>query len=128
VRADRTASGFAERCLSFLSFWGGTGCDVKEGWIEADNFARLAHTIEQSSYFSLKPEYRRDATHAAFDITRVTRNGRTHQVSDYAAAGPQELQTIRQAIVSVRDSVWWTDSSTRPSCPAARLKPDTTIR
>jgi len=46
----------------------------------------------------------------------VTRNGTTHQISDYASGGPQELWTIDQAIQGVCDSVRWTDSKTQPAC------------
>lgn len=55
----------------------------------------------------------------SLEITRVTRNGRTHQVSDYGSAGPQELWTIRQAIHDVGNKVRWTETKTQPECPAA---------
>ena len=117
LRVDGTASRFTERCRDRLTFFGGTGCEVKEGWIfEDEDYARLAHTIEQSSYFSLKPEYR-DTTATEFEITRVTRNGKTHQVSDDGSAGPHDLWTIRQAISGLANGVHWQATRVQPSCP-----------
>ena len=116
LRPDGSASSIGERCGQLFPPVWRPHCEQKEGWFYYQDFARLAHTIEQSSYFSLKPEYRRDVTHAALEIIRVTRNGTTHQVSDYASAGPQELWTIRQATQGVSDSVRWTDTQTQPAC------------
>jgi hypothetical protein len=118
LRPDGSASSVAQRCGQLLPPTWNPHCELKEGWFYYQDFARLANTIEQSSYFSLKPEYQRDVTHAALEITRVTRNGRTHQVSDYASAGPQELWTIRQAIQGVSNGVRWTDRKTQQACPA----------
>ena len=116
VRRDGSASSIGERCGELFPPTWRPHCELKEGWFYYQDFARLAYSIEQSSYFSLKPEYRRDVTRAAVEIIRVTRNGTTHQVSDYASAGLQELWTIRHAIQGVSDSVRWTDSKTQPSC------------
>jgi len=76
----------------------GTYCEVKDGWILGDGFARLAHFIERSGYDTLRPVYSRSVTHAAYEITSVTRNGQTHTISDDASAGPLALSAIRQAI------------------------------
>ena len=119
LRADGSASSIAERCgrLVPLSLW--KHCELKTGGLYYQDFARLADTIEQSSYFSLKAEYRRDVvTDQSLDVTRVTRNGQTHQVSDYASAGPQELWTISQAIYAVGNDVRWTDTKIQTDCPA----------
>jgi hypothetical protein len=119
LRADGSASSIAERCgrLVPLSLW--KHCELKTGGLYYQDFARLAHTIEQSSYFSLKAEYGRDVvTDQSLDVTRVTRNGQTHQVSDYASAGPQELWTISQAIYAVGNDVRWTDTKIQTDCPA----------
>lgn len=116
LRSDGSASSVGERCLQlFPPSW--RRCELKEGWFYYQDFSRLAHTVEQSSYFSMKPEYRRYMSHAVLEIVRVTRDGMTHEVSDYGSAGPQELWTIRQAIKGVSDSVRWADSKTQPVCP-----------
>jgi hypothetical protein len=117
LRADGTASRFRARCRFFLPFAGGTECEVKQGLVYVQDFARLAHTIEQSSYFSLKSEYSRGVVQSTFETTYVTRNGRTHRVSDYASAGPQELWTIRQAISGVANGVHWRETRIQPGCP-----------
>jgi hypothetical protein len=119
LRPDGSASSVSERCGRLVPLNLRKHCELKTGWFYYQDFARLAHTIEQSSYFSLKAEYGREVKDLSFEITRVTRNGRTHQVSDYESAGPQELRTIRQAIQGVGNNVRWTDTKTQPECPAA---------
>jgi hypothetical protein len=119
LRPDGSASSVAERCGRLVPLSLRKHCELKTGWFYYQDFARLAHTIEQSLYFSLTAEYGRDVTDRSLEITRVTRNGRTHQVSDYGSAGPQELWTIRQAIHGVGNNVLWTDTKTQPECPAA---------
>jgi hypothetical protein len=118
LRTDGSASSVAERCWRLAPPSLQEHCELKTGWLSSQDFARLAHTIEQSSYFSLKPEYGR-VTDRSFEITRVTRNGRTHQVSDDGSAGPQELLTIREAVQAVGNRVRWTDTKTQPDCPPA---------
>ena len=49
LRADGTASRFSARCRGFFLFQAVTGCEVKHGGLYVQDFARLAHTIEQSS-------------------------------------------------------------------------------
>jgi hypothetical protein len=120
LRSDGSASSVAERCARLVPLSLRKHCELKTGWFYNQDFARLAHTIEQSSYFSLKAEYGHQVTGRSLDITRVTRSGRTHQVSDYSSAGPQELWTIRQAIQAVANDVRWTDTKTQADCPAAR--------
>lgn len=120
LRPDGSASSIADRCWRLVPLSLQKQCELKTGWFFYQDFARLAHTIEQSSYFSLKAQYGRQVTHGSLEITRVTRNGRTHQVSDYASAAPQDLWTIRQAIHGVANNVRWTDTTTQPECPAAR--------
>jgi hypothetical protein len=123
LRADGTASRFNARCRFFLPFPGGTECEVKHGGVYVQDFARLAHIIEQSSYFSLKPEYSRSVTHSAFEITHVTRGGKTHRVSDYASAGPQELWTIRRAISGVANGVHWQETKIQLGVSVMRRAP-----
>jgi hypothetical protein len=120
LRADGSASSVGERCGSLIPPSLQKHCELKTGGFYYQDFARLAHSIEQSSYFSLKTEYGRGVTGRSLDATRVTRNGRIHQVSDYASAGPQELVMIRQAIHAVANDVRWTDTKTQAECPATR--------
>jgi hypothetical protein len=63
LRPDGSASSVGERCGRILPPDPRPHCELKEGWFYYQYFARLAHTIEQSSCFSLQPEYRRDVTH-----------------------------------------------------------------
>ena len=120
LRADGSASSAAERCGRLVPLILQKHCELKTGGVSYKDFARLADTIEQSSYFSLKVEYGREVTHTSLEITRVTRTGRTHQVREYGSAGPQELRAIRQAIHAVVSNVRWTDTKTQPVCPTAR--------
>ncbi len=117
LRADGTASRFGARCRGLFPLQAVTGCEAKHGWVYVQDFARLALIVEQSSYFSLKPEYLRSVTHSAFEITHVTRHGKTHRVSDYASAGPQELWAIRRAISGVVNRVHWQETRIQPACP-----------
>jgi hypothetical protein len=112
LRADGSASSAAERCGRLLPLILQKHCELKTGGVSYKDFARLADAIEQSSYFSLKAEYGREVTDRSLEITRVTRTGRTHQVSDYDSAGPPELRVIRQAIHAVVSNVHWTDTKT----------------
>ena len=116
LRPDGSASSVGRRCARIVPPTPRPHCELKEGGFYYQDFARLAHTIERTSYFSLKSEYRRDVTHGSFETTRVTRKGTTHQVSDYGSAGPEDLRTIRQAIQEVADSVRWTATQTQPAC------------
>ena len=92
-------------------------CEVKEGQVFDDDFARLARFIEQSGYDTLSSEYSRGITHASFEVTSVTRNGKTHTISDYASAGPLALWAIRQAIAGLGESTAWERARTQPQCP-----------
>jgi hypothetical protein len=91
----------------------GTYCEVKDGQIPGDDFAKLAHFIERSGYYAPQPEYDRTVTHAAFEITSVTRNGKLHNVSDYAS-----LWAIRQAISGLAESATWGEIARQSNCPA----------
>jgi hypothetical protein len=116
--ADNRAAMFSERLRNLSPLDRTTYCEVKEGRIFDTNFARLAHVIERNQYYSLKPEYQRSVTHAAFEITTVVRNGTTHRVSDYASAGPLELWTVRQAIAGAAEDAWWEKTTRQPNCPS----------
>lgn len=109
---------FAERLQKRWPLDRGSYCEVKDGQILEDDFARLAHFIERSGYYTLQPEYDRTITHAAFEITSVTRNGKTHNISDYASAGPLALWAIRQAITGLAESATWEEVGRQPNCPA----------
>jgi hypothetical protein len=110
---------FTERLQKRWPLDRGTYCEVKNGQILDNDFARLAYSIEQNGYYALLPEYDRMITHAAFEITSVTRNGKTHTVSDYASAGPLPLWTIRLAITGLAEGVTWEKVARQSDCPAA---------
>ena len=109
---------FAERLHERSPQDRGTYCEVKDGQIPEDDFAKLAHFIERSGYYALQPEYDRNVTHAAFEITTVIRNGKTHSVRDYASAGPLALWAIRQAITGLAGSATWEKVARQSTCPA----------
>jgi hypothetical protein len=118
LNVDGKAKMFAQRLPKLWSLDRRTYCEVKDGQIPEDDFAKLAHFIERSGYYALQPEYDRTITHAAFEITSVTRNGKLHNVSDYASAGPLALWAIRQAIAGLAESATWEDVASEPNCPA----------
>jgi hypothetical protein len=117
LNVDGQAKMFAEQLRKRWPLDSGTHCEVNEGQIPEDDFARLAHFIERSGYYALQPEHDRSVTHAAFETTSVTRNGKLHTVSDYASAGPLALWAIRQAISGLAESATWGGVARQPSCP-----------
>jgi hypothetical protein len=117
LTVDGHAKMYAERLHRRWPLDRGTYCEVKDGQIPEDDFAKLAHFIERSGYYALQPEYDRTITHAAFEITSVTRNGKLHNVSDYASAGPLALWAIRQAISGLAESATWEKVARQSNCP-----------
>jgi hypothetical protein len=105
-----------ERARWFLDF--ATYCEVKQGQVFGDDFARLARVVDRSGYYALQPEYQRLVTHATLEVASVTRNGKTHDVSDYASAGPLALWAVRQAIAGLAGEVRWESVASQPGCPA----------
>src|SRR5713226_8279963 len=71
LNSDRTVLVYTARCDSRQAR--STYCEVKQGQVTWDEFAKLARTIERDGFFSLQPEYSRNITDAGFENTRVTR-------------------------------------------------------
>ena len=115
--ADGRAAMFTERDRASWFLDPATYCEVKRGDIFAEDFARLARVIERSGYYTLQPEYSRMVTHATLEVTSVVRDGTSHDVSDYAAAGPLALWAVRQAIAGVAGEVRWEETARQASCP-----------
>ena len=117
LRADKSAVSYTERCRNSTPNDRRTYCEVKMGHIWPIAFAKLGLLIEKNGFFNLPAEYSRSVTHAAFEDTRVTRNGKSYAVSNYADAGPLELWTIQRAIEGVASSAEWEKTTTQPECP-----------
>jgi hypothetical protein len=117
LSVDGQAKRFAERLHKRWTLDRGTYCEVKDGQIAEDDFAKLAFFIERSGYCALQPEYDRTVTHAAFEITSVMRNGKLYNVSDYASAGPLALWAIPQAISGLAENATWEKVATQSNCP-----------
>jgi len=108
---------FTERCRNASRTDRTTFCEVKEGRISQEDFAKLAQLLEQNSFFTMQSEYWGDVTDAVFESTRAKRDGETHEVINYADAGPLRLWTIQRAIEGAALNVDWQMATTRPKCP-----------
>ena len=118
LRSDRTAAVFTTLCRDATPKDRTTYCEVKDGEMTWDEFARLSWLIEKAGFFALQPKYDRPMTHAAFGNTRVTRAGKTSEVSNYASAGPFELWGVQRAIDGVATDIEVQKKSRRARCPA----------
>ncbi len=101
LNSDQSAIVYTTRCRNRTPHDRTTYCEVKEGTVSWDEFARLAWMIEKNGFFALQAEYWRNVTDAGFENTRVTRAGKTVEVSNYAGAGPFKLWSIQRAIEGV---------------------------
>ena len=117
LRSNDSVVSYAERCRDATPDDRATFCEVKEGQIGPGEFARLGWLIKKGGFFDLSPEYNRSMSHATFENTRVTENGRVQAVSNYAEASPFELWGIQRAIEGVAASVEWQKTSTQQKCP-----------
>jgi hypothetical protein len=117
LRSDGTAVVFTTLCRDATPEDRNTYCEVKEGEVAWDEFARLSWLIEKAGFFILGPKYDRPMTHAAFENTRVTRAGKTVEVSNYASAGPFELWGIQREIEGVAGHIDVQKKSRRTTCP-----------
>jgi hypothetical protein len=117
LKADASVTSYALRCRNKTPQDRSEYCEVKEGRVRSQDFARLAWFIEKARFFDLAAKYDRAVTHATFEDLRVTRNGQSYAVSDYAEAGPLELWTIHRAIERVSSSAEWKKSKTQQTCP-----------
>jgi hypothetical protein len=66
---------FGERCRGLLPWSGRAGCEEKEGWLDHEDFARAAHTIELS--YSHQSRSTDERTPATPEIIRV--NAQRHE-------------------------------------------------
>ena len=117
LRANGSVTFYKERCRDATPEDRTTYCEKKEGH-QWSRFARLARLIEKNGFYALQPSYSRTVTHAAFETTRVTRNGRVFAVENYSDAGPPELWTIQRAIEGAALGIDWEKTTMQPKCPA----------
>ena len=120
LRPDGSARLLTKRCRNATRRDRRTFCEMKEGHLGPQQFARLAVLIERSGFFEMKAEHSRNVTDARFETTRVVRDGKPYRVSNYAAAGPFELWVVQTAIEGVASSVEWEKTTTQPECSWAR--------
>jgi Leucine rich repeat len=119
LNSDRTVLVYTTRCDSRQAR--NTYCEVKQGQVTWDEFAKLARTIEKDGFFSFQAEYSRNRTDAGFENTRVTRAGSSKEVSNYASAGPIELWEMQRAIEGVAADLEITRTNRQPTCPRWEL-------
>jgi hypothetical protein len=117
LRADDGAEAFTERCRNAAREDRATFCEVKEGRLSPGTFAKLGQLLETSSFFSMQSEYWRDVSDAVFESTRAKRDGKKHEVINYADAGPLNLWTIQRAIEGAIFNAEWQRSTKRSKCP-----------
>lgn len=117
LRADGSVVSYAVHCRNSTPRDRATYCEVREGEVDAREFAKLGSLIERDGFFELAAHYSRGMTHAILENTRVTRSGKSHAVSNYAEAGPFQLWTIQRAIEGVAKSTEWDKTSTQQGCP-----------
>jgi Leucine rich repeat len=117
LRSGRSATLFTENCRNSTPGYGTTFCEVKEGEIGREAFARLAWLLNDSGFYSFRAQYYRGITEATFESTRVIRAGRTYQVVNYANAGPFALWVIQSAFEGVASSAEWQNTKTLLDCP-----------
>ena len=117
LRADERAATYTERCRQATPDDRATFCEVKRGRIPSVEFARLGLLLEKGGFFGLRPEYSRTVTDSTQQTTRVTRAGKTSQVSNYATAGPMELWSAQRAIEGAAASVEWETTTNQAECP-----------
>jgi hypothetical protein len=117
LRSDATASLFTEPCRDSSPADRATYCEVKKGKIYGEQFAKLAWTLERNGFFTLSARYDRSVTEAAVASTRVTREGKQHEIVDYAGGGPLELWLIEATIEGVSSSIDWSTSEALQRCP-----------
>jgi Leucine rich repeat/Leucine rich repeat N-terminal domain len=118
LRSNRSATLMTKRCRNDMPDDRATFCEVKEGKLSLREFARLAWLFERSGFYDLKLDYSRNVTHGGFEITRAARDGKSHEVSNYANAGPFELWIIQTAIEGAEASVEWNKVTMQLDCPA----------
>jgi hypothetical protein len=117
LRADETARSYSKRCRLTTPEDRETFCEIKSGRIPPWEFGRLAYSLERGGFFRLETNYERLVTHGNDDTIRVTRDGVTREVHNYATAGPIELWSAQRAIEGAAAVVEWEQTTTAPHCP-----------
>jgi hypothetical protein len=118
IRSDGSAVLYTERCRNATPRDRTTFCEVKKGHIYG--FAKLAWLLDRNGFYDFKSHYDRSITDSVFETTRVTRDGRRYEVSNYADAGPFELWVIERAVESVAAFTDWQDTTKTKVCPRLR--------
>jgi hypothetical protein len=116
LRSDRSVALLTERCRNARPDDRATFCEVREGRIGPGDYARLGWLVEKNGFFVLGGNYARNVTHGVFASTRVTRDGKSHEVVNYSDAGPFALWVIQQSIEGVASSANWEKTTTRSEC------------
>jgi hypothetical protein len=118
LRADGTASQFRELCRTPEADDPHEYCEVREGRIWPTEFGKLGRLLEDRGFFALPEDYHRNITHGGSEVTRATRDGKVHRVSNYADAGPFDLWIMQRAIEGVAEAdVEWMKTTTKSKCP-----------
>jgi hypothetical protein len=120
IRADGSAVFYTERCRKATPDDRTTFCEVKKGRLYGHMFAKLAWLLDRNGFYDLQSRYDRSITHGVFETTRVTRDGKRYEVSNYADAGPFELWVIQRSVESVASFADWEGITKVTRCP--RLK------
>lgn len=118
IRSDGRATLFTTRCRNATPEDRATFCEVKEG--HTYGIAILGWLLEKNGFYNLKAEYSRNITGSVFETIRVTRNGKRHEVGDYAGGGPFELWVIQIAIEGIASQADWEKTTTLPVCPVRK--------
>lgn len=117
LRSNSHATSFTTKCRSATPSDSATYCEVMEGRIYTE-FPRLSWLIEKSCYFALEPRYSANVTEGTFEMTRVVKSGKAHEVEDYAEAGPFSLWTTHRSIQGVVSSLSWESTKRLSKCPS----------
>jgi hypothetical protein len=120
LRPDGSVVLYTERCRNATPRDRTTFCEVKKGHIYGHTFAKLAWLLDRNGFYDFKPHYDRSITHGVFETTRVTRDVRRYEVSNYADAGPFDLWVIQRAVESVASFADWEDTTKTKLCPSLR--------
>jgi len=117
LRSDGTAVHYTKRCRNATREDRRTYCEVEQGHIWLQDFAKLAWLLDKNGFYLLQRTYDRSMTHGAFDSTRALKDGKTYEVVNYAEAGPLELWVIERAIEGSKLATEWGKPKTEPTCP-----------
>ncbi len=120
LRSDGSVVLYTEGCRNATPRDRTTFCEVKKGHIYGHTFAKLAWLLDRNGFYDFKSHYDRSITHGVFETTRVTRDGRRYEVSNYADAGPFELWVIQRAVESVASFADWEDTTKTKLCPSLK--------